>query len=138
MVLIQPLWISRDRVVPHNHMWQPTLFSTWYPPCCWVITGNRQHLVPSHGEASDLNCAALSLQNVSANHLFCLGRGLGRRKRGDGAWRFEQNGKSRNSTWSFPQCVFRHEGFVPAQRNSKTAQDRQRREGKKQRNSCSL
>lgn len=45
------------------------LSSTLQPPLRCVITGDCHNLVPSHGEASDLNCSALNLENVSCQVL---------------------------------------------------------------------
>lgn len=45
------------------------LSSTLQPPRRCVITGDCHNLVPSHGEASDLNCSALNLENVSCQVL---------------------------------------------------------------------
>lgn len=45
--------------------WCVILSSAWHPPQGCVITDDCHNFVPSHGEASDLNRAAVNLQNFT-------------------------------------------------------------------------
>lgn len=49
------------------------LSSAWHQPRRCVITDDCHSLVPSHGEASDLNCAAVNLQNFTCEALTLSG-----------------------------------------------------------------
>lgn len=52
------------RIVGYNHMWQ-LVRDPAIPPLGCVITDDCHNLVPSHGKVSDLNCAAVNLQNFT-------------------------------------------------------------------------